>query len=499
MSKYRFIQILFLASFFPVWIVRSALNFYEIIFTLTLFLIIPFIISFSILKEKYYLKNYFLYFISLIFVYGLDNHLGLRNAIDAMIHAILDVENFFDHGFGVYKYFAGIIILLIISIITFILIKISHFEFIKIILIFMLTIGLFNIFDASKSYKKLVKFKKDPKIKTFEKTTLILIFDAMSGIESYESKVLNGQKFLKTSNEFLKKYNFNIFNKARSISAKTQTSFINLTNLTTDIKYSKQHREHRNSLNTGEYYSKTNNYYQGWKQNKNLLFQKFNQISVYQGLAIDFCQANNVFKCHTYNPFLQRNFIDGFKNTMLSRVTSINKINGSIIGHLIWRILLELRIIDSISMPEGERPALLDTLQKVENDIYSKKFDLIFFHALVPHLPFGFTSECKFDGSLGINTSFMSNEEKTINHNNERICVINALDNLLSKVQKNNRFKDLEIFILGDHGSKGGVPFEISKHDDLNAYLAYRNSSSEYYEDNTKITIQEFFKQYFNK
>ena len=45
--------------------------------------------------------------------------------------------------------------------------------------------------------------------------------------------------------------------------------------------------------------------------------------------------------------------------------------------HYIWRILLQFRIIDSMSIPEGERPVLEDN-KKVKNDIYSKKFDLIF-------------------------------------------------------------------------------------------------------------------------
>ena len=498
MSKYRIIQILFLISFFPVWIFRSSLSFFEIFFALTLFLVIPFVIIFIFLKEKNYNKNYFLYFISLIFVYGLDNHLGLRNAIDGLMHTILDKENFFDHGFGVYKYYAGIIILIFFSLITFILIKISNFNFIKIILVFILTIGIFNIFDQSKSYKKIVKFKKFSKIEKFEKTTLVFIFDAMSGIDSYESKVFNGEKFIKVSDAFLKKYNFNIYSKAKSISSKTQTSFVNLVNLTTNIKYSKKYREHRDNLDKGNYFLKTNNYYQGWKLNKNLLFQKFNQISVYQGMAIDFCQVDKVIKCHTYNPFLQRNFIEGFKNTILSRITSINKINGSITGHLIWRVLLELRLIDSISMPEGERPALIDTFKKLENDINSQEYDLIFFHSLVPHLPFGFTSDCKFDGSLGIKGSFMSYEKRTIIHNNERICIINLLDSFLSKLKKKNKFDNLDIIILGDHGSKTGIPIEISKHDDLSTFLAFRNSTTKYYRDDSEISIQEFFKQYFN-
>ena len=168
MTNYKTIKIFFLISFFPVWIVRSNLTFYEILFAITFFLIIPYLVTFTILKEKNYFKNYFLYVVSLIFVYGIDSHLGLRNGIDEIIHSIFDKPDFFDHGFGVYKYFAGIIILFILSLIFFILIKKSDFKFIKILLIFMSTIFLFNFFDTAKNYKQFIEFEKETSIKNFK-------------------------------------------------------------------------------------------------------------------------------------------------------------------------------------------------------------------------------------------------------------------------------------------------------------------------------------------
>ena len=493
MTNYKTIKIFFLISFFPVWIVRSNLTFYEILFAITLFLIIPFLITFTILKEKNHFKNYFLYVISLIVVYGIDNHLGLRNGIDEAIHSIFDKQNFFDHGFGVYKYFAGIIILFILSLIFFILIKNSDFKFIKIILIFMSTICLFNFFDTAKNYKQFREFEKDVNIKNFKKTTLILVFDAMAGINTAESQGIHGERFLRISDEFFKKFNFHVYDNARSISKHTPTSFVNFTNLTSNIKYNKLHREYRDSLDNGGYYKKTKNYFQVWKQSKNLLFKKFNQVSVYQGMAVNFCEVDKVFKCHTYNPFKQRNFIEGFKDTILSRIVSINQMNGSIVAHYIWRMFLQFRLIDSLTMPESERPALQDTIKKVENDIYSQKYDLIFFHAIIPHMPFGYTSECKYDGSLSFNITYMSEEKKMRVYNNERVCVINFLDKFLSDIKNNNKLANLDIIILGDHGSKG-----IYASDALSPLLAHRNVESKYYRNDAKITIQDFFKNYFN-
>ena len=406
----------------------------------------------------------------------------------------VDIPDFFDHGFGVYKYFAGIVVLFILSLIFFILIKNSDFKFIKIILIFMLTISLFNFFDTAKNYKQFREFEKNVTIKNFKKTTLILVFDAMAGINTAESKGVHGERFIRISEEFFKKFDFHVYDNASSIDTQTATSFVNLTNFTSNIKYNKLHREYRDSLNNGGYYQKTKNYFQVWKQSKNLLFKKFNQVSVYQGMAINFCEVDKVFKCHTYNPFKQRNFIEGFKDTILSRIVSINKMNGSIVAHYIWRALLQFRLIDSLAIPESERPALKDTINKVENDIYSKKYDLIFFHAIIPHMPFGYTSECKYDGSLSFNISFMSEDKKMRVFNNERVCVINFLDKFLSDIRNNNKLSNLDIIILGDHGSKA-----IKATDALSPLLAHRNVESKYYRNDTKITIQQFFENYFNK
>jgi hypothetical protein len=186
--------------------------------------------------------------------------------------------------------------------------------------------------------------------------------------------------------------------------------------------------------------------------------------------------------------------MEGFKDTILSRVISINQMNGSIVAHYIWRVFLQFRLIDSLAIPESERPALKETIKKVENDIYSQKYDLIFFHAIIPHMPFGYTSECKYDGSLSFNISFMSDEKKMRIFNNERVCVINFLDEFLSDIRSNNKLDNLDIIVLGDHGSKALG----AQNDALSPLLAHRNVESKYYRNDAKITIQDFFKNYFN-
>ena len=49
----------------------------------------------------------------------------------------------------------------------------------------------------------------------------------------------------------------------------------------------------------------------------------------------------------------------------------------------------------------------------------------MFAHILVPHIPYGFNTECEYDGSRGSNFNFMTIDEKRAQHNGgERMCGI---------------------------------------------------------------------------
>jgi len=321
-----------------------------------------------------------------------------------------------------------------------------------------------------------------------------MIFDETSGIDSYESSGPKGKNFIKFSEYFFKKYKFNVYRKAETLSSSTVTSIVNLTNYRNDIIF--QGKYYEDSLNRSGYIEPANTYYQAWSQTKNKFFNGFSQISVHQGMTTNYCKLKNVYKCETFNPFKQRDFMDGFKNTPLTRIVSINQMNGSIIGRLIWRILRQFRFIDSIAMPEGEKPALIYTLKEIEKDIYSEKYDLIFFHPLVPHTPYGYDSSCKYNGGISFNTSFMNLEKKVEIHNNERTCILKFLDIFLSNIKSNNRLDDLNIVILSDHGAR----IKQDEHSSVfSTMLAYRDVDSEYINYDFKITIQDFFKNKLKK
>ena len=44
-------------------------------------------------------------------------------------------------------------------------------------------------------------------------------------------------------------------------------------------------------------------------------------------ININYCNHNNVKKCTQYNPFTEKNFITGYKNTTLTKIFSIWEIN----------------------------------------------------------------------------------------------------------------------------------------------------------------------------
>ena len=159
------------------------------------------------------------------------------------------------------------------------------------------------------------------------------------------------------------------------------------------------------------------NYFQNHKLIKNLLFQKFKSVSVFQNMYINYCLDPNVTKCSTYNPFTQSKFIEGFKNNPLSKIFTSYEINGSIIGFISSRVLKRLRIIDVLSEPIGEKITFENTLKKIEKDILSREFDLIFSHIIVPHVPYGYSKNCNYDGALAAYSSSMTFKDKIIQHN----------------------------------------------------------------------------------
>tara|TARA_B100000767_G_C19761131_1_gene535211 strand:- start:144 stop:1571 length:1428 start_codon:yes stop_codon:yes gene_type:complete len=465
----RLSKIFVLVSFFPIWIFRSELHFIEILISILVFLVPPYLIFIYFFNENNYQnkRKLFLLFLSIIIFYGIDNHLGLKSGL---IGWNADLGTFLIRGSIVIP----ASILIIFGIIN------LNLKFINVFFIFIITITVFNLFDQTKSSKKILNFEKQNKYKPKE-TVVILILDEMSGFNSIESETIEGKKFNNFSKKILAQFNFNIFENAETASAGTIVSIPNALNFLNSA-------EGQN----GVFFVDDSNYFQNHIITQNLLFDKFKSISVFQNMYINYCLNRAVYKCDTFNPFKQEKFIEGYKDNIFSKIFSINQLNGSIMGFIYGQIFQVIRLIDLVVEPMGEKITFQNTLNKITTDIHSEKYDLIFAHVIVPHKPYGYNDKCQYDGNLSFFSSRMNNEQKIKQHNIERICVFKFLNTMIEDIYDKNKLNHLKFILMSDHGSK------IQGTNHFSSILAYRDKYTQYEIINDKITVQSFLKNKFD-
>jgi len=76
-------------------------------------------------------------------------------------------------------------------------------------------------------------------------------------------------------------------------------------------------------------------------------------------MYINFCNHPKVIVCNQFNPFDENlRFIKGFKNTKLSRYVSAYRNNGATFSYFFWRAALQIRLIDSLLDPIGEKASI---------------------------------------------------------------------------------------------------------------------------------------------
>ena len=462
-----------LIAFFPIFTLKSNLPLIEIIFLILIFLIPILIFNYFLIKKNFFNNFILRIYISLLIVIGIDNSFGLWNGL------IQPFKTLLIQLFTVIYYPAfGLFIILII--IFYILITFSNERFLNVILIFLSTIFLFSIIDQNKSYKN-IKDYSIPSNKEYNNTDVVIILDEMSGLNSYESKTARGITFNTEAKEFFKKYNFEYYSNIKSIDFGTKVSISSLVNLTSNNVSSE-------TLKMSE------NYFYDYEIHKNLFFENFKNISVYQNIFLDFCRVKNISKCKTSNPFNERKYVEGFKNTFLTKIASLWKLNGSIISTLSWRTLREIRAIDSILDPEGQKASFNDLFFNIEKDISSKKYDLIFVHTLVPHKPYGFNDKCNYDGKLSLGNTFFSANKKVNQHNTERLCVLFFLDNFLQNLKKNNSLQNIKLTLMSDHGAK----IIWNEDSTLPVIYAYKDKQTKYKEFDEETTSQKIFSIRYN-
>jgi len=429
--------------FFPIWVFRSNLEIDSIISNLIFFFIIPLIFHhyiFKFLIKKFF--HLFIFWISFISFYGFDQNLGLWN--------IYSKGTLFLNLSSPY-YFAFFNIILSLSLI-FIFIKLTKYNGVKILLSSIVVIFFSNLLDQNKFYSNFPKKKiigKENLKKYDNSKKIVIIFDEMSGLNSEDSKVKNGKAVDDFILNFFKKNNFDIYHNAYSLFRDTDKSLSSLLNFVTNQK---------NFNINNNFMEKSPNYFieKNLKKNQYFDLDVHQNIIVTQSMYINFCNHKKVIICNQFNPYNKKlEFLDGFKNTPLSRNISYFRNNGSVISYFVWRMLLEYRFIDSFLDPGGEKATINYIFDNMVNDIQENKNSTLFYsHILVPHIPFTYDENCNFDGNRSINYNRLSVRDKRLQHNLEKKCTILFLEIFFKKLKKLKKFDEFEIIVFSDHDSR---------------------------------------------
>ena len=446
--NFKFYILYGLVCFFPNWVFRANLGINDILILFFFFFIIPIFIHNKIFK--FYLKNsseIIYYWLSLITFYTLDQNFSLWGVAK---HGILNINLSS-------PYLNSILSATVSIIFIYFLFYFSKKNALKIIFSFILVVFIFNIFDSPKNYSNFPKVdlieNKQVIKKKFNKR-LVMIFDEMSGLNHVDSNVYNGEISNQSIKNYFAKNNFDIYINAFALFRDTDQS------LGSALNFIKTNEEYINIDKNKEvhFINKSNNYFvtNELKQNKFFDINHHKNIIINQSMYINFCNHPKVIVCNQFNPFDENlRFIKGFKNTKLSRYVSAYRNNGATFSYFFWRAALQIRLIDSLLDPIGEKASIRYIFNQVFDNIKNNKETSLFFsHIVVPHVPFAFNEKCEYDGSKAINYNRMTLKQKRIQHNLEKLCLLNYLDEFFLKLKKINEFENLEIIIFSDHDAR---------------------------------------------
>jgi hypothetical protein len=87
----------------------------------------------------------------------------------------------------------------------------------------------------------------------------------------------------------------------------------------------------------------------------------------------------------------------------------------------------------------------------------------------------------------------MKYEKKIIQHNIERICMVNILSSFFYDLKNEINYNELDIIILSDHGSR------ISKKENYSTIFLSKFKNQKFEKIEKKISIQKLIKQIFEK
>ncbi len=467
-------NLLIFISFFPIWYFKFKIFNIDIFVFFSLLALLYFFIFFL----NNYIKNKsdFLYnfFIAGVIFFGIDNHLSLHREVTNSVSFLAKYGG---------MYYASLFLVVLIIFIAFTLLMLGKEKVLKIFTVTMLVFFIFSILDNSKSIKNLKNFEKNNLAKN-KLPSVVIIFDEMSGMNSYESQTKEGKIFNQKMIELAKQNNLTIYENIFSSNKSTIKSVGSLLNF-------------EENITLREVIKKENLFFENNSIIKNKLFDKFSNISVYQSVHLNYCNHNNVKKCKGFNPFEKKNYIQGFKDHKLTHLINAWKYDGSISSLFVWRILRQLNFIDVTISPHGEKASFPFLFDQITNDMKSKKFDLIIAHTLVPHKPYGYNSNCTYVGkrSLGNYNNSLSLETHTLYHNIDRTCALKFVGEFLNKIDS-QKISFGKIYFLSDHGSRNIMNNPLSS---LSVIYFTKEQKKKFDKINKRSILQTEFKKDFIK
>ena len=350
-----------------------------------------------------------------------------------------------------------------------------------------------------------------PTEKDLSKPPIIhIILDEMIGVEGIDRNIPEGEKTYQLVRNFYERFKFRVYGKAFSRHFWTGMSIPNMMNYDySDSTYG----------TLSKYVSEDK-----WKYFDDMQTRGY-YVNVYQSPHLNFCSAQNVNRCKTYNSFNPASIYFSPPKNYPSKAIPIRKIvlrtflqrvSGSYLARLINRIII--RIDDDVYLAERFDVQSFELwFDKFQKDVNQTKGGEVFFaHFLVPHAPFLLNKNCETKPISWLephhlkevkNLTGQAFKEARILYYGlyfEQVsCIYKKLTTFMEGIENLDQFKNATLIIHGDHGSRisAGQFFEsLSDQDFVDNYSTHfsvRTPDMKPGYDLRSISIQRLFSEMF--
>lgn len=489
---YYVIYFLILICLFPNWIFFSNFKFIEIILILLVFSFISFLSLKLIVFFRSKNYNLYIFFISLIILFGIDDKIGLATLVN-FFHIPSDL---FRYGFYLFVLFIILIFIFLINL------KIKNFVniFFIIIIFFLINNLLYkHKLDDFIRYNEKITNKENAVNVNFSqksKPSIVIILDEANGLleqSKNDDYFLNSKETNKFIKEFYRDFEFKYYPNAYTIYPSTIYSISSLLNF--NFKTGEE-----GNLKLNETIKINPDYLFSAQLNKIKLFSKFQNSKIYisQNFVLNLCADKKKFQeCHTLNPYSRElKYIDNYRFDRLSYIFSRYNLNNSIFSYLLTRTLKNFKFIEVYDQRFVGKLTIEDTLNKLFIKSSEKKYDLLIAHIMSPHKPFYYDkNNCGYN-KYKYSVFLKKHEVKKIQDIETR-CTFFYLNGFMKNLKKNNLLDYYNIVLLSDHGSRNSK-VEKKQLDWFSSIFAIRDGSG-YQKINNKSSIQYLFSDFFNK